>query len=104
MFDVHVPADVARRERVVCAVLARCDPDGPRERVERDLDAVHELADVTLQIPDVNPRLLEVLGQQAEPHLAGEEDVVPPALVLAIEEFDLEDVARLRALDRDRGP
>jgi hypothetical protein len=86
----------------VFAVLGRRVADGPREGVDRDLDPVDKLGDAVRQGPGVVARVLEVLGEQAQPHLAGHEAGVPPALVLEAEQFDLEDVARFGALDGDR--
>ena len=48
MLDVDIAGDRAGREGIEPVGTRRTDADDARERVERDFDALDEMADVTL--------------------------------------------------------
>ena len=98
---VHVAADVARRNDAVQARLGRRDADGSGEGPQRHAPArpVHRRREAGVVVPVMQPRVGELVGEQAEAR-----DVAGPAPARRAQRQhrDLERVARLRAVDLDR--
>ena len=100
--DVEIAADAARRHHRMQAGLGRREADGAGEGLQRHPAVLAEqrrLQRVRIVFPDVQRRLLELVGEQAEARNVGR-----PAEARGLEALDrdLERVARLGAVDEDR--
>jgi hypothetical protein len=96
---VHVATDAPGRDDAVEPWLGRRHAEHAAERLDRDVDPVGEGRRAVLDLPDVEPGVGELIGEQPE---ARYERRPPVGTRLDGEDVDLEDVARQRALDEHR--
>src|SRR5690606_41507715 len=97
--DVHVPTVLAWGHDRVEARLGQGDADRAGERLDRDLDPGRELRLALGEIPDLQDRLGELVGQESE---SGDDRGPAPLGAAKVEDLHLQHVAGSRPLDVDR--
>jgi len=86
----------------VLARLGRSQTEDARERIQRHLDPRLERRHPVVEVPVIEERVGELLGEQARTRLAPADQGVPPVVVVDVEELHFQDVARFGALDGHR--
>jgi hypothetical protein len=66
LLNVHVAADTPGGHNAVNAGLCEREADNTTERMNGNTDTVSEPGPFTIQVPDVEPRIFELIGEKSK--------------------------------------